>query len=337
MIVSNENEFVPIENGAKRKFALKTILKVIFTLLLLGFIYSRLDYPVLIERISSIEPTAFLIIFFLYLAGQVLSSFKWRVFLAEAGIEVSQIVIIRAFFLGMFINTFGFGTVGGDVARALAIPCQKGFRAAAIATVLADRIHGLSTLLMIGTVSLLIVRPDYLPDYALYLLFGLLTLLLSAWLFGPRIVLSLLPTGSLLKDRLERVFKAFPRSMTSLILATLISVSFHSVQIVMAYEIFQIIKTPISLSLAYTTVPFINAASALPITVNGLGVRELVATHLLYPAGVLKEASVAFAAIWVLVVTLVSAIGGLLILPLISRRSEKVLGEKVKMPTTYNY
>jgi len=337
MIVRDENEFVPIETGVKSRFAFKTILKLLFTFLLLGFIYSRLDYPVLIERISSIKPTALFLIFSLYLTGQILSSFKWRVFLTEAGIEVPQIVIIRAFFLGMFINTFGFGTVGGDVARALAIPCQKGFRAAAIATVLADRIHGLSTLLMIGTVSLLIVRPEYLPDFALYLLLGLLTLLFCAWLFGPRIVLSLLPNGSLLKDRLERVFKAFPRSMTSFFFATLISVSFHSIQIVMAYEIFQIIKTPISLSLAYTTVPFINAASALPITVNGLGVRELVATYLLYPAGVLKESSAAFAAIWVLVVTLISAVGGLLILPLINRGSEKILGEKVKMPTTYNY
>jgi uncharacterized membrane protein YbhN (UPF0104 family) len=315
----SDNKKNPVQDSQVKPSRLSpgfsTIVKICITVTLLTFIYSQLELSAVMEKLSQLDFSSVLFIAFLYLFSQLINSLKWRIFLYEAGIRVSTLAILRAFFLGMFINTFGIGTLGGDVARAMAIPCQKGFRAASLATVLADRIHGLTSLLILGTVSLFIVRPMYVPEYVYYILLLFIIALLSSWILGPRIVLFCIPKKYSFRDKLERAFKAFPKKPSSLILATLISFIFHSTQIFMGYKIFQAISTPIDISLAYTAIPFINVASSLPITINGLGVREAVVIYMLQPAGVLNESSVVFAAVWVLVVSLVNAIGGLIVVP----------------------
>lgn len=292
-----------------------TMLKVILTLGLLAFIYSQIEIGLVIEKVSSIEAWAFVYLVFLYFLSQVINSLKWRFFLKEAGIEVSYGAVFKAFFLGMFVNTFGIGTIGGDLARAMAIPCQKGFRAACVSTVLADRIFGLTSLLFIGATSLLIFRPDYVPVGIIYLLFLCIVALLFLWIVGPRLLLKIIPESFKFRNLLIRIFSAFPKKPSVLMFITGISFLFHSVQIYLAMKIFDAMNTPIEASTAFSSIPFINIASSLPITINGIGVREAVAMYILQPAGVLSESTVVFAAIWLLVVTLVSGIVGAFVIP----------------------
>jgi uncharacterized membrane protein YbhN (UPF0104 family) len=303
------------ENVSRRGIGASTLIKVILTLVLLILVYSRIDIDVVLKKISSLDLLTVFLLLFLYFFSQVINSFKWRFFLVEAGINVSYYDVFRAFFLGMFLNTFGIGTIGGDLARAMAIPCQKGQRTACMATVLADRIYGLMTLLLIGSFSLIVFRPAYVPELFVMLLFPLLVLLFVLISTGPRLLLSFIPDGFFLKGKIEKAFSAFPRRARSLIAITSISIVFHCTQIFLAFKIFLALSSPISIYTAFCSIPFINIASSLPISVNGLGVREAVGIYILHPAGVLHEATVVFATVWVLVVTCVSAVIGAMIIP----------------------
>lgn len=289
------------------------LLKLGITLLLLALVYASIDHRSLFIRLSSLEFSSIVIIATLYFLGQLVSSLKWRIFLSEAGIPIHQLVVTRAFFLGMFVNTFGLGTVGGDMTRALSIPCPKGYRSAAIASVLADRIHGLMMLLFLGTSAILIVKPSYVSRDFLLVLEIALVLLFLGWLVGPRLLLNILPSRLPFKEKIETALGAFPHKFSSLLLASVISLVFHSIQVTMAFQIFKALGAPITFSVAFTTIPFINAASAMPFSINGLGVREAVGIYLLQPAGVSPESSAAFAAIWIIVVTVISAVGGLFV------------------------
>ena len=71
------------------------------------------------------------------------------------------------------------------------------------------------------------------------------------------------------------------------------------------------------ITISFTTlllvIPFVNIVCSLPISWNGLGVREKAYTYFLTtaPAIVTYEQAVAFGAIWLLAVTVSSAIGGI--------------------------
>jgi glycosyltransferase 2 family protein len=312
-VSKNENsDVMSIEKMKRRPLVL---FKILITVLLLGFVYSQLEIDIVFARISSIELFSLVSIAVLYFTSQLINSLKWRLFLFEAGIEVSFSSVFKAFFLGMFINTFGIGTIGGDLARAMAIPCKKGFRAACVATVLADRIFGLLMLLLIGAISLIIVRPAYVPDVIIYSLFAVILMLFSCWIFGPRVLLFFIPDSMSVKDHLRRCFNAFPKRPVILFSITCISALFHSIQIYLAIVIFKSIHAPITFSTAFSSIPFINIASSLPITINGIGVREAVGIYILQPAGVVNETTVVFAAVWLLVVTFVSGVIGVIVIP----------------------
>ncbi len=306
-------------------FKLSSVLKVVFTLALVVFIYSQIELATVYRKISSIEISSLFVMVLLYFTSQLVNSFKWRLFLLEAGISVSYLAVFKAFFLGMFVNTFGIGTIGGDLARAMAIPCQKGFRTVCIATVLADRILGLITLLFIGAISLIIVHPEYVPDLLVHALILLVCVLAVFWIVGPKLLLRCVPKGFKYRERLERVLSAFPKRPLVLLYITLVSIVFHSIQITLAVKIFESIKAPISFALAFSSIPFINIASSLPLTINGLGVREAVGIYILQPAGVLNETTVVFAALWLLVVSFVSGVIGACVIPTYGERISEIV------------
>ena len=59
-------------------------------------------------------------------------------------------------------------------------------------------------------------------------------------------------------------------------------------------------------------IPFVNLVSTLPISWQGIGVRENAYVFFLAPAYLSREQALAFGALWLLAVTTASAVGGLL-------------------------
>ncbi|MCB0360944.1 MAG: flippase-like domain-containing protein, partial [Bdellovibrionales bacterium] len=137
----------------------KLVLRLSISVLLLVIVLRSVHLPDLVQTLLSIHPLVAVSIIVLYALGQVISAMKWRILFTEVGIQRSPKETIRAYFSGMFVNTFGLGTVGGDVVRGLALQPAKGRRASALASVVADRVHGLMVLSLIGAVAIVLVRP----------------------------------------------------------------------------------------------------------------------------------------------------------------------------------
>lgn len=290
-------------------------LRLLISLVLVYLIYHLVDSRELLRTLSIVSIHNAILIALIYAGGQMLSVVKWRIFVQNVKIDRSFLDTTRAYFCGMFVNTFGLGTVGGDVTRGLALKPKRGERASALATVVADRIHGLLVLALIGSVSIMIVRPAALGDYATGLSALLVIGLISGWMLGPAILVKLFPADHRFGSAAAQVALAFPRNPKTLFLASVISFVFHSTQICLHYYIAQILGAPLSLAYLFATVPVTNIICSLPISVNGLGVREALYLFLFVPMGLSQETAVAFGAIWILAITAVSAIGGLILLP----------------------
>lgn len=297
----------------QKKPNLKLIFRLILSFGLLLFIYRSIDLTALLNTLSKISLSGALALILLYTFGQILSAIKWSLFVRNIGVKRSFSEILKAYFFGMFINTFGLGTVGGDVARSLALKPEKGKRAAAIATAVADRVHGLGTLLSIGAFAVILVRPPILGNLAIPFSILAIVSISLAWLFGPKLLTRIFPASHRFGASAISIANAFPKERDTFLRASLISVSFHFVQIFMNLLIAKELAVDVPLGYLFAVVPLINIASAMPISVNGLGIRETGYIFLLAPLGVSNEVAVAFGAIWILVVTLVSSLGGALV------------------------
>jgi uncharacterized membrane protein YbhN (UPF0104 family) len=249
-----------------------------------------------------------------YTIGQLFSSLKWWTIARSGGITTSYPAALKAYFIGMFLNCFSFGMLGGDAARGILVAQGQPRKTEGLASVVADRVHGLIVLSCIALFTSAIMGRDRVAPDLIQLLLLLVVGCTAGWLIGPW----LLPRLPFMKTtrvglKLQQVMTIFPRDPKTLALITTISIAFHLLQI----SLHAVMAAGMGIQIPFTTlllvIPFVNIVCSLPISWNGLGVREKAYTYFLTtaPAIVSYEQAVAFGAIWLLAVTVSSAIGGI--------------------------
>lgn len=262
------------------------------------------------EVLLKIPLSTALIVICGYGLGQLLSSLKWWTIAKAGGIKTSYLTALKAYYIGMFVNCFGFGTVGGDVARALLLNGPETSKATALSSVLADRLHGLAVLACIGVIAVAYWGTGVLDPTYIYLLYSLPVLTVIGWFFGPPLLSRMLPKEGKFGRVGREVLAAFPQDVKTFGFITAISTVFHLVQISLHLVIAAGLGVFLPWSAILTTVPFVNILTSLPISWNGLGVRENAYKALLSPTYLSAEQSVAVGAIWLLAVVVTSSIGG---------------------------
>ncbi len=279
---------------------------------MLALVFSVIDVESLKNTIARISPLAALSVVLGYLAGQLISAFKWCTIARASGIKTSYLATLRAYYIGTFVNCFGLGMVGGDVARGVLIAKGQPKKLGGIATVIADRVHGLAVLAAIGTVSVAIFGRHNLDPWLSYLLLFVGGSVLLGWFFGPRILLMLVPEGARLRDKAEEISAAFPKDYRIVLLITGLSIIFHLSQIFLHWLMAIAVSAEIPWNYLLVAVPFVNICASLPISWNGLGVRENAYIFFFFPAMLSREQAFAFGTLWLLSVIVSSSIGGII-------------------------
>lgn len=295
----------------------KTFLKLLVSVVMLLVVLRLVDLGTLKNTISSISIWWAALVVVGYTMGQFLSSFKWWLIATSSDLKVPYSHALKAYFIGMYVNNFGFGMVGGDVARGVLIAHGvehggKPARSIGLASVVADRAHGLAVLALIGTITMLIVGRQNLEPTFFYML-GLLSVgIVVGWFFGPSILLRFIPPSSKWRKKIEMVTQVFPKNPQRILLITFVSLVFHLWQITLHWIMGMSLGISIPWSTLLVSIPFVNIASSIPIGWNGLGIRENAYVFFLVPAALPSNSEAfAFGAMWFLAVTVSSAIGGI--------------------------
>jgi uncharacterized membrane protein YbhN (UPF0104 family) len=289
----------------------KSLLKIALSALMLILVVRVINYDKLAAVMTNLSLEAVCMIIILYALGQVMSALKWWILLNKSGLHVSFRKTLKSYFIGMFVNCFGLGTVGGDLSRALLVSTGEESKITAISSVIADRAHGLAVLATIGSCAALIFGSTLLaPEYMMTMIaVGICTI--SGWFIGPIIVRKFLPSNHRFRNKMEEVLRVFPNQKRVLLLMTGISFLFHVLQISLHYVMGYFLFLDLPLKELFVIIPLINILSTLPISWNGLGVREKAYQTFLAPTLISNEHALAFGALWLLSVTVCSAIGGL--------------------------
>ncbi|MGA2174788.1 MAG: lysylphosphatidylglycerol synthase transmembrane domain-containing protein [Verrucomicrobiota bacterium] len=214
---------------------------------------------------------------------------RWRIVLEAQGLHLPLGRATRISFVAQFFNSFLLGSTGGDLIKAYAAAQETHHKKTeAVTTVFVDRLVGLWAMLLFAGLmmppnfSLLRVSPDLaVPALFILAMLAALSVVLGLAFWGgvskrfprARHQLRRLPKGDLLERALDSC-RQFGKQRTFLLKTVAISLFLNVLWVAQVLTLGAGLDLHISLMALFVIVPVIFCISALPITPNGLGVRE---------------------------------------------------------------
>jgi len=320
------------EAGAVRspKTMLLLAAKLAISIALFAWLFHRVQWASVRGAIGHAHPEWLVAAFALLFTSNLLGSHLWNRLLGRVGIEIPFWKVLSYYHVGLFFNNFLPANVGGDFARVVDAARAGSTRATAFSTVLMDRLIGTIAL---GGLAVLTTLPaiDHFHLAAVYagvLAFFVASVLLMWAIFHPRLLsaierlLSRIGLGRLkpsldeLSERLAgfRGQRAF--FMELFALATVVQVMRIFVHVLVA----RALGLKVDLAYFFLFVPLLAVIVSLPISLNGIGVREGAGILLFGLVGLDRASAFSLQFTTYLVAVAVSLIGGIVFLVRIPHR-----------------
>ncbi len=273
------------------------VLKAVLGVAILSFVLSRVNLHQLVHLLTRERPAYFLAATLIYVAGQMVAAYRWRMLARMVGIVGRYLEFLLYFFIGAFTNLFVPGLIGGDAARALYLGRRHRQIGKAVASVVADRAFGLLALIWLTAVCVAILGRGVFPSSITtpIVLIGL----------GTAAGYLLMPLVSGLEKYLPRRIAAtvamlspYLNGRIALLPVIGLSLLLHLIQVAAQYVLGLGLGLSFPVWMFLLCVPTTNTLASVPITFNGLGVREGMYVVLFGMAGVGKADAAAMGLLW---------------------------------------
>ena len=276
--------------------------------------------------------------------GYLSSLMRWRILLRAQGGDASLPFLVRSLMTGIFFNNLLPSTIGGDAIRAWDTARSGVGKATALTIILVDRFVGLLALLLFATAGLLGAGrlTERVPDLALWVLgVGAGMVAIAVILFRPRAHPGLKPgatngcpcgtevahnepslshrdSHSLApgfnpgwRARLTTALFAFRGHTRALATAFAWSLCLQTLVVLNAWVLARALHLQLGLAPFFLIVPLAVFLMMVPVSINGIGVRENLFVFFLASFGVAEATGLAFAWLDYGLVLLQALAGGL--------------------------
>jgi hypothetical protein len=243
----------------------------------------------------------------LYGASLAVAAARWQTLLVAVGIRAPFRVVVRALLTGKFFDNFLPSSIGGDVVRVVTLASSTGRAPDVFASVFLDRLLGLIPIVaaaaITATCSDLAVPPlaqQVIAGSAGATALALGLLLSSA---GRRALTALamrLPWTTLSRPMGKFVDACGRVRLTSrlMLLAISLGIAMQALQMLVYIHLGEVLGLDASPAFWIVLYATVTLGSLAPISVGGLGVREVLAAVLFTAAGLPASAGVAATLLW---------------------------------------
>jgi len=247
---------------------------------------------------------------------QALAAIRWAALARPIGFLFPVTTFLWRFFEGLFFNLCLPSSIGGDVVKAYRLADSTPSRLLAGCTVLADRLTGLAALgVLAGTALTAKERALSTPATLTLGAVLLVAVLLMFWVVVGSLdrLLAMIPEQHAARHFIAQLlpYKLRPSLLTQAVGWSMLVQMGGSVAVAL---IAQALGVSLPLSVWFAVVPLVALAMVVPVSINGVGVREGGLALMLKPAGVSTDAAVAIGLLWFLATILTGLIGGVLFL-----------------------
>ncbi len=259
---------------------------------LLALLSYETDLGGLSRALATARPGWLLLAFVGYLLSQALSALRWSLLARPVGFTEPFRDFFLYYFSGMYLNLFAPSTVAGDIGRALYL-ARGQRRALALTTVLADRGIGLVALVWVGAAAILLFPQYPLPRLARWAAWLVPPLTAAGWLWGPLLIVRLLPPDSRWRTLVERDLIPYWQDHRLLATSFVVAGVFHILQIATQVVLAWALDLDVPWPYFFVFVPIVNLLSMVPVSFSGVGVREVLYVYFLKQADISREPAMA--------------------------------------------
>ncbi len=314
------------ERGAFLKIRRLTfqLLKVIVSAGLIFFLLSRKSPRELAPYLEGMDHFQLVLAVSIFFASSILGALQWHILLRAGGVRLSFGKTFRLYFTGLFFNNFLPANVGGDAIKIFDVVKTGNDPHRVFAVTLLDRIFGVMGLCLLALfASVLLLADRSSTASSIYIIVFLACVIpvfllvfnrnLSRWI---RILLGRIRLWGL-GEKIDRVLSH---------LGKLRDLRYLSGRVIMLTLLIQFLRiaTHIFVGRAlgiemlgwdhvhfFVFVPMLGLIMILPISINGLGVRESAGIVLFTQIGIGEELAVLMEFITYVVQVFVSLLGGI--------------------------
>jgi len=299
-------------------------LKVVVSVGLLWFVLARLTWTEVSEALAAPRWEWLGAALVIYAISAAAGAVQWTWILHKAGLATPSREIRRLYFVGLFFNNFLPANIGGDAYKIVDLGRREGCPGRVFCATLLDRWLGLCALTVLASLTAVgcVVAGIGLPP-VVWSLAGVLVLLaavLAALIsrrFTARVPRALrrlrLVTFAQQVETAAREFAVYRRSLPWLVRVFAFSVAVQAVRLAVHLAVafgLRLDPTPQQALQLAVLVPLLALSLTLPVTVNGIGLRETISNALLVRAGLPANGVVAMEMTAFLVQIAVSLLGG---------------------------
>ncbi|MFH1681443.1 MAG: lysylphosphatidylglycerol synthase transmembrane domain-containing protein [Candidatus Eisenbacteria bacterium] len=265
-----------------------------------------------------------------FAVSNVLGGIQWHILLRGQGIHIGLSRAINLYFVGLFFSNFLPANIGGDVVKIVDVYRSTGRGGGAVAATMMDRAIGLATLAAMSCWAGVIVLPalGLRPVLLLVPLFFLFFVGICLMFLSRRVgalllrIVRLVPFVSV-RTKGESVLAAviqYRERRRPLVEAFLVSIPVQGLRILVHYWAALALGVSVPPVYFFLFIPMIAVLIALPISINGIGVREGFTVLFFAMAGIDREQAFSISFLAFLIGVAVSLAGGVLFLARSFRR-----------------
>lgn len=287
----------------KTKDRLILVLKIILSLTAIIYVFKKISLADITDVIKSAHPLYLGLAFLFFIISKVMAAFRTLLILRSYGIPISGRDNLKLYWTGMFYNLFLPGGIGGDVYKTVVINKMhtSGIKISA-GSVLMDRIGGVTALFVLALL--------FIPFTSLWDQYGWVT-----YTGAPLAIIGFIGIILIFMPRLKGI-------AGKLLGWSFLVQIFQVLAVLLILEAFDIKND----QLAYLFIFLVSSVAAmLPISVGGIGIRELVFLSISDYLFLDQKVAVAISLTFYLITLIASLLGAI---PALERRKREGTGEK---------
>ncbi len=267
-----------------------TLLKIIVSAALLYFIFTKIPFSEVLGVLKTAQPFFVIAALLFFVISKLLAAVRLNLYFHEIKVLLTHKSNLKLYLLGMFYNLFLPGGIGGDaykgyyVKKQFEVPTKK-----VVAVLLLDRLSGMLLLFVFACILGLTLKDPNIRPFQ--------------WMFWLGIPLSVLIFRGLQSRFFGYILPVFWKSNG---LSALVQLA----QLGCVLMILQALKIEVS-TVEYLFIFLISSiVSVLPLTIGGIGSRELVFLYGALWLGLQEDVSVGISMLFFMITAVVS-LGGL--------------------------
>lgn len=287
----------------------KSWIKLIISVTLLVWVFKKMPLGNLEEALATCNWPWIVVSLIIVNLCMLVSAFKWKPLLNVQQIRISLTNLLLFYYEGLFANNFLPSSIGGDVLRVYNVAKASGKTREAAASVIMERLLAALALALTAAAALLLVAKQGGNSFIYWSVGGILAIcliILALFLFYPY-------TEEGLIGRWFCQLGKYREKPYALWQVLMLSFVFQGLLVAANYFIFQALGADIQPLKHFLYIPVIMAISMLPISINGIGVREGMYVVLYGYDGIEPATAVMGSLLFFMLVTVTSLAGGVIL------------------------